>query len=243
MPPDITLVVSLSALDKKTQETSWFKALDKTGVVIQIWPVEANALPQWILRRMTERGLDASPETAHFIAERVEGNLLAASQEIEILRLLSHGSRIEFEEAMAALSDNSRYDAFELMDSALAGDVRRTLRILQSLQNEGVEPALVNWALARELRTLCLMAGKSAGGKTLDALLGEFRIWGKRKPLVKKALRRYPAPVLHQMLLAAGRIDRTIKGAIQGAPWEELAWLCAALAGKGEALTYLRALP
>jgi len=240
MLPDVTLVVTFSALDKKAQDTAWFKAVDKVGLVIQVWPVEANALPQWIQRRMATKGLQASQEAATFIAEHVEGNLLAASQEIELLRLLNDRPRIELEEAMAALSDNSRYDVFCLVDAALAGDPFRVRRVLTGLQREGVEPVLVNWALTRELRTLCLMAGKAATGKALEALYSEFRIWEKRRPLVNKALRRYSIETLRQLLLAAGRIDRTIKGTLQGVPWEELAWLCAALAGKREALANLQ---
>jgi DNA polymerase-3 subunit delta len=250
MPPDVTLLVNLPALDKKAQGNAWFKAVDKAGVVIQIWPVEARALPQWIQRRAASQGLDMGPDVAAFIAERVEGNLLAASQEIALLRLLTpsspHPSQgggrvgVSLEEAMAALSDSSRYDVFALVDGALLGDVSRTLRILEGLRSEGVEPAIVNWALTREVRSLCLMAGKMASGESLDAVMDEFRIWEKRQPLIKKALRRYTQDVFRRLLLAVGRIDKTIKGVVVGDAWEELAWLCAALAGKGETLTYLQ---
>jgi DNA polymerase-3 subunit delta len=233
LPADDVLLISMGKLDSKAQQSAWFKAIDKAGVVITIWPVEARDLPQWIQRRMAAHGFNLQPEAAAFIAGRVEGNLLAARQEIDILRLLADGRDIGLDQVLAVVADSSRYDVFQLVDTALAGDPRRALRILQGLRREGVEPVLVNWALTRELRALCRMSSRLSCGQTLSGMLSEFRVWEKRKAVISQTLRRHSAEALREILWFAGRVDRVIKGVAMGNPWEQLTWLCLNLAGQG----------
>lgn len=232
LPPDVVLVISAAKIDKKTQQSPWFKAVDKGGVVIQVWPVESGALPQWIMQRMSARGRRLSSEAAAFIAERVEGNLLAAKQELELLQLLNEGPEIELADVLSAVSDSSRYGVFELIDGALAGKLQRTLRVLEGLRSEGVDPVLIHWVLARELRSLCIMATGLAAGKPVELLLTECRVWDQRKPLVTRTLRRHGAEELRALLLSAGRVERMIKGAIPGDAWDALTGVCVALAGR-----------
>ncbi|HZC02168.1 MAG TPA: DNA polymerase III subunit delta, partial [Gammaproteobacteria bacterium] len=143
---DTILLISTGKLAKKTQQSTWFKAVEKAGVVIQVWPVEQEALPQWIMRRSEANGLNLTPDAAAFIAARVEGNLLAASQEIDSLALLVDGKKrmIDVEEISLAMVDNSRYDVFTWVDRAFAGELVRSLQILHSLRHEGIEPAAIN---------------------------------------------------------------------------------------------------
>jgi DNA polymerase III subunit delta len=226
------LLISTGKLAKKTQQSTWFKAVEKAGVVIQVWPVEQEALPQWIMRRSEANGLNLTPDAAAFIAARVEGNLLAAGQEIDNLALLVDGKkRIDVEEISLAMVDNSRYDVFTWVDRAFAGELARSLQILHSLRHEGIEPAAISGVLTRELRSLCRMAKHLGAGKSIEITLAEFQVWDKRKPVLRKVLRRHSLNALWAMLLSAGRIDKIIKGAIPGNPWDELGWLCAQLTG------------
>ncbi len=230
---DTILLISTGKLAKKTQQSTWFKAVEKVGVVIQVWPVEQEALPQWIMRRSEANGLNLTPDAAAFIAARVEGNLLAAGQEIDRLALLVDGKKrmIDVEEVRLAVVDNSRYDVFTWVDCTFAGELARSLQILRSLRHEGIEPAAINGVLTRELRSLCRMAKHLGAGKSIEITLAEFQVWDRRKPVLRKVLRRHSLNALWAMLLSAGRIDKIIKGAIPGNPWDELGWLCAQLTG------------
>jgi DNA polymerase-3 subunit delta len=230
-PADNVLVIKMARLDPRALQSKWFKALDATGIVIQVWPIEAVALPQWIIRRMATKGIKTSLDAAKLIADHVEGNLLAASQELELLQLLNSSGHIGVQEVSAAISDSSRFDLFELADSALGGDATRTLRVLRALQREGVEPLLVNWALTRELRKLCQVARQLETGKPIDRVMAEFRLLRKRAILVRKTLSRHGLTDLRALLLAAGRIDRIIKGAARGNAWDELTRLSLRLSG------------
>ena len=153
-PQDTVLLITSGKLDKNAAKAKWYKALDSAGVTLQVWPVEANQLPRWVGQRMRARGLSASPEAAQLLAERVEGNLLAAAQEIEKLLLLYGESSVDAEMVEQGVADSARYDIFELVDTALLGDAPRVARIMEGLHGEGVEPILILWALVREIRAL-----------------------------------------------------------------------------------------
>jgi DNA polymerase-3 subunit delta len=230
---DTILLISTGKLAKRIQQSTWFKAVEKAGMVIQVWPVEREALPQWIMRRSEANGLSLTPGAAAFIAARVEGNLLAASQEIDRLALLVDGKKrmIDVEEISLAVVDNSRYDVFTWVDCAFAGDLAHSLQILRSLRHEGIEPVAINGILTRELRSLCRMAKHLGAGKSIEITLAEFGVWDKRKPVLRKVLRCHSLGALRTLLISAGRIDKIIKGAIPGNPWDELGWLCAQLTG------------
>ena len=230
-PPDTVLLVVAGKLEKAQQNTKWFKALEQTGMVIQVWPVEADKLPQWIKERMRLREMQPTPEALAMLTDRVEGNLLAADQELEKLRLLTGGGTVDAEQVAAAVSDSARFDVFSLVDSALLGDSARAVRILYGLQGEGVEPVLVLWALARELRSLTGMSRTLQQGQTMGEVLAQYRVWDKRKRPVQAALQRYPLKRWQGLLWQVGDIERVIKGQAAGKPWDELLQLTLKIAG------------
>ena len=227
---DDVLLILTGKLDKENQNAKWFTAIDRAGVVVQVWPVELAHLPAWIERRMRAKGLQPTPEAAALLAARVEGNLLACAQEIEKLALLRAGA-LDEQAVAAAVADSARYSVYDLVDRALAGEAAQCARVLQGLRAEGEEPVLVLWALARELRTLAQMRAALAAGKGEDALLAEYRVWDKRKALVRAALRRHSPHACRELLRRAAAADRVIKGAARGDAWDELLQLTLGLAG------------
>lgn len=223
--PDTLLLVVTGRPERDTWSTAWFKAFEKKGVVVRTAPVEIGQLPQWIVARAGRHGLAIDPEGARLLAERVEGNLLAAYQEIEKLSLLHSGGTLNAEHVAAAVANSARYDVFQLGEAALDGDAPRSLRILEGLRAEGAEPALVLWALCRELRAI------AEARRNPDAAAGYGQKAERRAALVARALRRVASEPLAPHFAAAGRIDRQIKGLGQGDPWTGLTGLTAALAG------------
>ncbi|HKK05888.1 MAG TPA: DNA polymerase III subunit delta [Gammaproteobacteria bacterium] len=230
-PEDVLLLVTCPKLDAQQQRSKWFKALEGAGVIVQVWPVEPGRLPAWIGRRMQARGLQPDPAAVSMLAEQVEGNLLAADQEIEKLLLLHGPGPVSADAVADMVADSARFDVFALVDSALAGDAARTARIVYGLRAEGVTPVLVVWALAREVRALAAMAFEVEHGAGPDAAMARQRVWDKRKPLVGKALRRHSAGRWRALLAQCGHADRVVKGAAAGSPWEELLQLAEAMAG------------
>ncbi|WP_312763036.1 DNA polymerase III subunit delta [Stutzerimonas balearica] len=232
---DTVLLISLPKLDGSTQKTKWAKALidGKDVQFVQIWPVDAAQLPQWIRQRLAQAGLAADQEAVEMIAARVEGNLLAAAQEIEKLKLLAEGGQINAETVQAAVADSARYDVFGLIDACLHGHASHALHMLEGLRGEGIEPPVILWALARELRLLAGIAQQYAQGLPLEKAFAQARppVWDKRRPLVSKALQRHSAQRWNQLLMDAQRIDAQIKGQAEGNPWTGLADLCLQLAG------------
>jgi DNA polymerase-3 subunit delta len=233
---DTVLLIDLPKLDASTQRTKWAKALIEGTAVqfIQIWPVDIQQLPNWVRQRLAQAGLSASPEALEMICARVEGNLLAAAQEIEKLKLLAEGNQISAETVQAAVADSARFDVFGLIDAALNGDAAHALRMLEGLRGEGVETPVILWALARELRQLANLAQQYEQGIPLDRAFSQCRppVWDKRRPLLSKALQRHSAERWGLLLLDAQRIDAQIKGQAAGSPWSGLAGLALAIAGK-----------
>ncbi|QKT03100.1 DNA polymerase III subunit delta [Ectothiorhodospiraceae bacterium 2226] len=230
-PADALLMVQLPKLDKRAQSTAWFRALEGAGVVVAVWPVEASRLPAWLTQRLRARGLQPTPEAAALIAERVEGNLLAAAQEVEKLALLLGEGPVDLEAVTGAVADSARYDVFGLVDAALAGDAAQVARSLGGLRGEGVEPPVVVWALARELRALHALARRVAAGEAAGQAMAQARVWDKRKAPTGAALRRLSVGRIENLLRLAARCDRVAKGAESGAPWDELLELSLGMAG------------
>ncbi|WP_127477936.1 DNA polymerase III subunit delta [Sulfurivermis fontis] len=229
--PDNLLLISCGKLEKQQQNSKWFKALEEAGAVVQVWPVEPRALPGWVRQRLQARGLQATPEAAQLLAERVEGNLLAAAQEVEKLALLYGSGPLDAEQVRSAVADSARYDVFELADAALGGDAPRCARILEGLRGEGEEPVLTLWALVREVRALAIIAAGQAAGTGLETLLQQQRVWDKRKPLYQAALKRHNLRRWRALLRRAARLDRICKGAEPGNPWDELLQFSLLMAG------------
>lgn len=219
---DAVLLMTAGKLDWTAQKSRWFLALEQAGVAVAALPVEPRQLPGWIERRLRERGLKAAPEVAALLAERVEGNLLAAAQDIEKLALLAEGSELTAEAVLAAVDDSARYSIYDFVDAGLLGQPERTARILNGLRDEGVEPLLINWALHQEIRRLVSLAFAKERGRSLEAALTEQKIWEKRKPLLRQASQRLSAADCRVLLRACARADRTIKGVEAGSPWDEL---------------------
>ncbi len=230
-PPDNLLVVSLDKFDRACVSAQWYKALESAGVAMRTWPVTARELGAWIRRRAAARGLRLSPGAAAALGERVEGNLLACVQEIEKLHMLHGEAELDVEDVLRSVADSARFDVFDLVDAALAGDSARSVRILSGLREEGVAPPLVAWALTREIRGLCRMASALAGGASPDQVMRQHRVWDKRRALVSAALRRQPAPAWLGILARAARTDRVTKGGAPGRPWDALEGLALAMGG------------
>jgi DNA polymerase-3 subunit delta len=228
-PEDTVLLISSGKVDKRSQSAKWYQALDKVGGTLQVWPVEVAEMPRWLDQRLRSRGLQADKDAVRMIAERVEGNLLAAAQEVDKLVLLNGAGALSLEQVEEAVSDSARFDVFGLVDAALVGDTPRLTRMLDGLRGEGVEPILVLWALTRELRSLADMAAQIESGKGIDGVLA--RVWGKRKGPVKAGLQRHNKARWQQMLRRTARLDRVIKGAAPGNAWDELLQLGLLMAG------------
>ncbi len=231
------LLVTADKADANTRKAKWFKALEEQAVCVNTRDLKSDALPAWLNRRAARHGKRLSPAAAALIADRVEGNMLAASQEVEKLCLLVDGGRdtIEADDVRQAVQDSARYDVFQLADAVLAGDLLRAVRIMRGLREEGTEPILVNWALGRELRQLAQIALACAAGARIEAQFERYRVWDNRKPLLRRLLERCSADELSTLLAYANFIDTVIKGARAGEPWDELEILALAVGGRSVA--------
>jgi DNA polymerase-3 subunit delta len=229
--PDTVLLILSGKLEAAARRSKWVQALDDAGVAIAVWPVDAAQLPAWIERRMRARGMQAEPDALQLLAERVEGNLQAAAQEIEKLFLLNGSARLDYQTVAEQVANSARYDIFGLVDCVLAGDPVHTQRMLTGLRAEGVDPVLVLWALAREIRALASMAWAVQRGMSLGQALAAQRVWDKRKPLISSALQRIRGRCWWTLLRHCALIDRVIKGRAAGSAWDELLQLSLVLAG------------
>lgn len=231
-PAEDTLLLIISGkLEAAARRSKWVQALDKAGVSLPVWPVEVKKLPGWISRRMQARDMRASPQALQVLADRVEGNLLAAAQEIEKLYLLHGPGELDEETVTGLVSDSARYDVFGLVDAALQADVRHAQRILAGLRAEGLDPTLVLWALVREIRSLAAMAREVTAGTPVAAVLASRRVWEKRKPVIGGALQRIRGRQWWVLLQRCARIDQVVKGRTAGSAWDELLQLTLRLAG------------
>ncbi len=234
LPPDTLTIISLPRIDKKDQGV-WFQRLEEAGTLIQIYPVEPERLPAWINARLKTQGQQADTETLEFIANQVEGNLLAAHQEIQKLGLLFPPGRLSIEQVRDAVLNVSRFDAFQLGDAMLSGDVGRTVKVLEGLKAEGVAPVALLGVLMWLLRGALKVKSAQAEGMDLMAAFGQARIFGDRQHLMRQALSRLSLKRLQNVLLKAAEIDKINKGLLDGEPWLELSRLCLAVAKPGAA--------
>jgi len=219
--PDTLVLVSLPRLDRTAQNSAWFAALSSAGAVIDIYPLERARLPAWIGERLARQGQSAPRELLEFLAERVEGNLLAAHQEVLKLALLAPAGELGFDAVREAVADVARYDAYGAAEALLAGDTARYLRAIAGLQAEGEAPTLVLWALTEDLRALVRIQEGVEAGRQLEQLFRENRVWGTRQNAFRPALRRFARRALHDALVGAAAIDRAIKGVGPGNAWDE----------------------
>lgn len=222
-PQDTVTLITLPGLDWRAQKAGWFEALDRAGVVIEAKPVARKALPEWLAGRLKAQNQEADTETLDFIADRVEGNLLAAHQEVQKLALLFPAGGIAYEQAREAVLDVARYDVFNLGEALLEGDVLHLARMVDGLKGEGVAPPLVLWAIAEEIRAIGRVVNGIAAGGTPPQLWREAKVWGNsHQQLMQQNCRRFSGEQVEAALLHAAKADRMVKGLIRGDVWDEL---------------------
>lgn len=226
---DSTLtLVMLPRLDKATRTGAWFSALENNGVSLQIEAVERTALPQWIAQRLAQQGQrvragEEGQRTLQFFADRVEGNLLAAHQEIQKLALLHPEGELSWEQVEGAVNNVARYDVFKLSEAVLAGNPQRVSRMLEGLQAEGEAEVLVHYTLSEDIRALKRVKDAMAAGRPLPMALRENRIWGPRERAFERVLPRLDDRALARMLRAAHVVDGIVKG-LKQPDWPANGW-------------------
>jgi DNA polymerase-3 subunit delta len=226
LSPDNLTLVTLPKLDWQSAKASWVTSLQQAAVYIDIPTVERAALPNWIGQRLAAQQQSADRQGLDFIADRVEGNLLAAHQEIQKLGLLHEPGKLTFEQIHDAVLNVARYDVFKLSEAMLLGDPARLVRMLEGLKGEGEALPLVLWAVAEEIRTLLKLKSGMEQGRPLGALLKEHRIWGPRERMMEPALRRLSVATLEAALQDAAQVDKMVKGlrarAFAGDAWDAM---------------------
>ena len=238
---DTTLtIVMLPRLDKATRSGAWFGALENAGVTLAVEPVERAALPQWLAQRLALQGQRVmggveGQRTLQFFADRVEGNLLAAHQEIQKLALLFPAGELGFEQLEGAVLNVARYDVFKLSEAVLAGQTARVQRMLDGLQAEGVAEVLVHYTLSEDIRALKRVKDSIAAGRPLPMALREQRVWGNKERLYERVLPKLSQEMTAELLLAAHQVDGIVKGLkVPGWPnngWQALHRLAMQLCG------------
>jgi DNA polymerase-3 subunit delta len=225
---EVLTLVQLPRLDGQQVKSAWFAALDQAGVTLRVEPVERKALPAWIVQRMAAHGQrvqagDAGQQTLAFFADRVEGNLLAAHQELQKLALLYPPGELSFEQVEAAVLNVARYDVFKLGEAVLSGQVARALRMLDGLRAEGEAPVLVHWTLAEDIRALRRVRAAVDAGKPLPMAMSEARVWGVKQRLVEHAVPQLADHELAHLVEAASVCDGIVKG-LRHPEWPVDAW-------------------
>ena len=227
--PDTLVIVAVGEKLGQASRTAWVKAVEQHGVVVEIWPIERGELPRWIQQRAAAQKLKLTPAAAQSLADRVEGNLLAADQEIKRLALTAAGREIDEAEVLEFVANNSRFDVFALADAVLAGETGRTFKILSGLRAEGVHPVQISWVLNRDISLLARLEYAVRHGDNLEGALVRSGVWQRRQPLVRKALAKFKAPRLKALLAEAARVDAALKGVFPAEPWTTLTDLLVAL--------------
>jgi DNA polymerase-3 subunit delta len=231
--PDALLLVTLPGLDWKEEKATWLGTLAAAGVSIKLIPPGLAELPTWIAGRLRRQQQSADSEGLHFIAERVEGNLIAAHQEIQKLGLLHPPGALSLVQIKDAVLNVARYDIDGLREALLAGDVARLTRTIDGLQQEGEAPPLILWAMTEEVRALAQIKAALREGQALDGVLRDAKVWGPRQTLIKRALQRIDGSKANAALAHAAQIDRMIKGLGKGDIWNEFLRLGLSVANCG----------
>ncbi len=236
LPQDIILLIVAGKIEAATRKSKWYKAIDKAARIIPIWPIEGPQLNQWLSRRLQAKGLNLQADSIQLFSDRIEGNLLAADQEIEKLSLLFPAAdqmiSLDHEQLSNAVFDSARYNLFDLFDCALSGDLKRASRMLYGLQREGLSVILIMSLVAKEVRMLARMSAIMQQNQNIQAAMKGFYIYPMRKNLLTQTIRNSQAEhwqkILKQLLLA----DKIAKGAEQGNPWDMMQLILADIADK-----------
>ena len=222
LPADTLTLILLPEIDWRAQKGAWFGALDAAGLMIEAAQVKRDKLPAWLAGRLKTQDQSAAADTLEFIADKVEGNLLAAYQEVQKLALLFAPGALSFDQIKEAVLDVARFDVFDLGDIALSGDVRHLVRVLDGLQGEGAAAPLVLWSITEEIRAVGRVLAGLAAGRPLPQAMRDARIWGPRQNLIQQHINRCTPARIEAALVHAARIDRMIKGLARGDVWDEL---------------------
>lgn len=228
---DTLLLLVCPKIDSRSQNSKWYKAIDQAGEVITIWPVGPAQLPRWVDTRLKQAGLNADSEAIDILCAKTEGNLLAAVQEVEKLKLVAEGNFIDAQMMANAVMDSARYDTFGMVDKAIFGDSRAAAESLQGLRAEGTEALALLWALTRDIRTLTNIKEGLQAGENFDLAAKRNGVWDKRKPLFKQATQRHKLPQLYGLLRKTALADRIAKGSAKGDIWNLLLDITLGLAG------------
>lgn len=234
---DLMVLVLSPRLDAASMKTKWFGRIESAGVIAQIWPVKRDGLGPWLRQRLRDHGIEADREALRLLTDRIEGNLLAAVQEIEKLKLMAGADgkesvQLDAETVMEAVAESSRLSVYDMIDAALAGDAARGQKILGNLRAERTDAMLVLMAVARELRALLRMVERKEDGQPPGAVVQAERVWASRRRPVETAIERLSSRGIWRMLDHARLIDQSVKGISPMDPWVELSALLARLAGR-----------
>jgi len=222
LPVDTVTLITLPRLDKTATGSKWFAAMSSHGIVIAADEIALDALPAWIAGRLKRQNQSVDADTLAFLAERVEGNLLAAFQEIQKLALLFPAGPLSFNQVKDSVMDVARYDVFKLSEAMLSGDMERYAHILDGLRKEGTSSVLILWALTEDIRTLGRVMFSMQRKDDLAAALRDARVWGMRSKLIEHTMRRINQVTIENVLWRLSYIDRIIKGLSSGDVWDEL---------------------
>ncbi|MDB5808017.1 MAG: polymerase subunit delta [Betaproteobacteria bacterium] len=222
LPPDTITLIALPDVDWRAQKGAWFGALDAAGVMVEAVQVKRDKLPAWLASRLKAQDQTADTETLEFIADKVEGNLLAAYQEVQKLALLFPLGALSFDQIKASVLDVARFDVFDLGGIVLSGDATHLVRVLDGLKGEGAAAPLILWSMTEEIRAIGRVLAGMAGGRPLQQAMRDARVWGPRQQLVERNVGRFNTTQIEAALVHAARIDRTIKGLARGDVWDEL---------------------
>jgi DNA polymerase-3 subunit delta len=230
-PPADTVLLVSGELEPRQQQAAWVKPFEAKGLVVVGSAVERAQLPQWIRKRLVARGANVTDEAAELLADRVEGNLLAAQQEIERIVLLHPGEELDAAAVADLVADNARYDVFELSAAAMLGNAPRALRVLAGLKGEGIAPPFILWALTNDLRGVSQVMHEVAQRRSVDDAMRAANVWSNRRANVQAGIRRLNPRLVESLLVAAARADRVAKGGERGDEWVEIERLVARIAG------------
>ena len=219
--PDNLLMVTMPRPEGPYWKAPWFTALSASGAVVEVQNVELARLPDWLRSRLARNGQNADPEAMEYLVDRVEGNLLAAHQEIQKLALLAPRGELDLDTVRNAVATVARFDPFVASDALLAGDMKRYVRAMDGLRGEGESPVYVLAILGSDLQTLSRVQGLVAEGRTIDQAIDAAKVWKRRQPAIRAAQRRFAPAAVQAAVVHAARIDRASKGAGPGEPWDE----------------------
>ena len=227
-PEDTVLIINAGKVDAGAKKSAWYKSVEQNGLVVQCWPVPIEKLSVWLKQRFTKRDMDANNEVLAYISQHVEGNLLAADQEIEKLYLLLGPGKVTYADVAEAVTSQSRYSVFELVDMLLTGNTKRVIKIIAGLKAEGIVPVVVNWALTKDIRLLTQVAQDVSSA---EFILKRSGVWQSRMALFKSCLARHHHRSFQMMLKRCAYIDAASKGMVDTNVWDEIETLCVRLAG------------